>query len=124
MLEKFKKEKEDLKLRMESFVKDDTQDLRERFNVLAELNNIKRDVSEISETKNPIFNRFMMQKDEFRNTYLERYDIYTYSDLLERIGYAVDESDEENPQVKGYPTMKEILEEAINSGVYGCKFDW
>lgn len=124
MLEKFKKEKEDLKLRMESFVKDNTQDLRERFNVLVELNNIKRDVGEISETKNPIFNRFMMQKDEFRNTYLERYDIYTYSDLLERIGYAVDESDEENPQVKGYPTMKEILEEAVNSGVYGCKFDW
>lgn len=124
MLEKFKKEKEDLKLRMESFVKDDTQDLRERFNVLAELNNIKRDVGEISETKNAIFNRFMMQKDEFKKAYLERYDIYTYSDLLERIGYAVDESDEENPQVKGYPTMKEILEEAVNSGVYGCKFDW
>lgn len=124
MLEKFKKEKEELKLRMESFVKDDTQDLRERFNVLAELNNIKRDVSEISETKNPIFNRFMMQKDEFRNTYLERYDIYTYSDLLERIGYAVDESDEENPQIKGYPTMKDIIKEAVDTCIYGCRYDW
>lgn len=124
MLEKFKKEKEDLKLRMESFVKDDTQDLRERFNVLAELNNIKKNAYEIKGSTNPIFARFLEEKGEFEGEYIERYKIYTYETLLERIGYAIDESDEENPQVKGYPTMKEILEEAVNSGVYGCKFDW
>lgn len=124
MLEKFKKEKEDLKLRMESFVKDETQDLRERFNVLEELNNIKSDTYEIKGSTNPIFARFLEEKGEFKGEYIERYKVYTYETLLERIGYAIDESDEENPQVKGYPTMKEILEEAVNSGVYGCKFDW
>ena len=114
----FKDKQENLKNEMFDYVKDQKNPLISRFKVLELCGEVKGDVYELETQINTLFHKWITTTD-----FLTRYKCYTYSDMLEHMGYDIDSYN--NPKTKeSNPTIEEILDEAVNGKIFGCFYDW
>lgn len=99
-----------LKYKAMDLIEDESLSIKERYLLLADIGDIASYGLDL-----PIMKDYL-------NCYENRYETITYDDIRFNEYYCIDEDNEDS---KDAPyTEEEIMEEALESGYFGCIFDW